>query len=1772
MTGVINGDQVSATTLVGGSATPVSATTSAGTYGVTAGLAGAGAGNYVIAGAGNTDGVVTVARKPLSFSVNDASAVYGSPAAILTLTGLTGLDDTAPILQSDGSYVNLVSVGAATYGYNANAGTHSFIFDGLQGASASNYLLALGGAPRTGTYTVTPKALTYAINSTAQVFRTTAPAPVVTLNGVVGVDNVSGSGLTANGAAIADPSTGLYPLNAGSYTLAITGLTGPAAANYTLAPTGNTTGLRTVDPASVTYAFGSTAASTYGTTATLPYAALNNTYFADDVQGVITLSQGGTPVALGARTPAGTYALTVTGLTGANASNYLLSGGGNVGSQLVIAPKTISYAIGNQSIVYGQSPTLTAMLNGALAGDAVSGVIGLGNGYQGGPVSPLPAILSASGNTPYSLAVASLTGADAVNYSLANSGNVFGQLTVTPKTVTYQVASSSWVYGDGQIVASPATLTGVINNDYVYINPVVTTAASGNSYTGSLYGLTVGSYTESVSGIEGYGNYVLSPTGNTNGTLTITPKPIGAFVNLIVPSSNVYGQLVPGQVFATSTPFGLLANNVQTIITPSVQTASAGGKLRVGTYSFTATGITGPDAFNYSFVSGGTTSFTVTPKILSSAVADVTTTYGTLPAINVPTLSGIVAGDSVAGGTLSVTSSQTGAAVTFAPQTPAGQYYVNVGSLTGADAANYSAGAGTGTVTIARKAITAAGTASTSTYGTIASLAAPTLAGLVGNDQVTGAYSSLLNYSANGQTGGTALYDRTNAGTYYTQVNGLAGAAAGNYILSGATPGTLVVAPRQIGYTLDYTSRTGDYGALFASPLQLQGVLGGDDLSAVVVNRLVAEPSNRSTPLGASYLLPTVLDVGTYSTDAVLRNGALALDGNSAANYVVPVQGVAAGATTIPLATVSITPRAASYSLTSTPTVAYGTAPTASLTLGTATPGGPLPDYTLVASSGSSALDLGRNATNDRVIPGAYSVAPVLTGASAYNFTLTGSAVPLTVTPKLLTVGLGTSTVTYGDSLPGFLTLPGILSGDTVAPVANFGGANLATTAGASGFGLGSVTMDVGTRAFGVASLVGAQASNYALANSGFAGSLTITPRTLTYSVGSVTGQYGGINVRNYAILDGKPFTCSGEEFCALQTTSGFTTGPVTFGNILAADKSQVSGTVVLSDGSRAFDYAVNTPVGDYLQVVSGLQGAKAGNYQLATAGNTAGVMAIQQAWVEASISGGGRVYNSGNPNDYVSLGTPGIASVIRSYNSLSGQDPAKFINGFVGGDDVGVVVTVYKNGQPYTGGTAFPTGDYEFRPVALSGAQASNYRLVPIGGLPNAPSQVGSSSGIFTVSDSSVFGFSFLTDTPSVAYTPPASVTTFTPSISTSGSAQGSGSATTTQTATSFIAAASGSGSAQGSVSVGVASLSAYAGGSAQTLASFGVTGVNLSASAQAGASVTLAIGPASLTYGGAASATSTATLGVTGLVLASAADASLSARTAVGGDLGSGVNGDFSSTTTLFATASNTSSASFSGGTLVIGQRSFVGAGGTIGTSGTVSGGAFSGSAGVTLYSPGSLGIGATSTSGYSNGVVTIGFSLGISIGIGGIELAPSFSFDTGMIKDTAVGIGQTVVDVFSGEAFKSHPVVAYCDSACKAQQVVDATKGRIDVAMNMMKAAGNNPTMELMGYLAANPDVQQMVKDPEALAKNNSWGTWSTLSRAIDTYGSVPAQLNDVVSKEQALSKRLQADPSSLTVADLQLAEGLRRDEATLLRKASDLGGKIVVSNGSISMVGK
>jgi hypothetical protein len=199
-------------------------------------LTGANAADYVVAGTGNADGVLTVLAKALRVSLTGVASQTYDGTTVISLAGATYVLTPADLVGSDGFTLTNTSsngllsqkdAGSRTVTASLNGG----MFTTTGSTLLSDYMLPSFAA---GTATVTPKALTAtlaALNKTYDGSLTASPTLSIIAGGLVGSETV-----TATGAATFNSkdvlSANLVTLNS---TVLSDGANGGLASNYSLA-------------------------------------------------------------------------------------------------------------------------------------------------------------------------------------------------------------------------------------------------------------------------------------------------------------------------------------------------------------------------------------------------------------------------------------------------------------------------------------------------------------------------------------------------------------------------------------------------------------------------------------------------------------------------------------------------------------------------------------------------------------------------------------------------------------------------------------------------------------------------------------------------------------------------------------------------------------------------------------------------------------------------------------------------------------------------------------------------------------------------------------------------------------------------------------------------------------------------------------------------------------------------------------------------------------------------------------------------------------------------------------------------------------------------------------------------------------------------------------------------------------------------------------------------------------------------------------------------
>ncbi|WP_173012493.1 MBG domain-containing protein [Niveispirillum sp. SYP-B3756] len=983
----------------------------------------------------------TLTVTPDSFSHTYSAAI---PTLTYMISGLVGNDTLA----------QAVSGAASLSGGNANAGTYTISAALGTLASDLGYQFRF---PSTGTLTINPKALTWAVTNASGTYGTLAGNGAVSLTGLVGEDAVTGTLGTrdSNGAITLSATT-----RAGSYTQSVTGLTGAAAGNYTLALSGNSSGTLTIAPKALTYSI-SAASGTYGTLASLGTASLSGLVGSDAVSGTVALSNA----SLSARLGVGTYAQTVTGLTGVDAGNYSIAASGNSAGNLVIAAKPLTYSVAAASATYGQAIAYgAATLTGVLDGDVVTGTVGMVDG-------------SLSGRLPvgtYDQMVRSLTGTDAANYRIADSGNAYGLLTINQAALTITANTASKVYGDAdpsltytssgllegdsitgsliraggentgryaisqgsvtaggnyaitytgaELAITPATLTitaSARTKEYGEADPTLTYRVSGlkrDDTTGSVLtgrlsrvaGEDVGRYTIRQGGLTANANYTITYTG---AALAITPAPLTVTA---LATTKVYGDDTPVFAYGVS---GLKRGDV----TGSVLS----GRLThvgedAGTHAITQGSLAANTNYTINFT-GAT--LTITPAALTVTANAATRVYGDADPALTYSVSGLKRGD----GTAAVLSG----ALDRATGENVGLYAISQGSL--AANANYTLSVSGATLSITPAALAVTADAVSRVYGDADPALTYGVAGLKRGDSAAAVLSGALDRAAGENVGNYAI----NQGSLTSDAN---------YTLS-VSGSTLTITPAALTVTADAVSRV--YGD--ADPALTYGVAGlkrGDSAAAVLSGALVRAAGENA---------------GSYA----ISQGSLAAN----ANYTLSVDG----------ATLTITPAALNVTANAASRV-YGDAdPTLTYRVSGLKRG----DSAAAVLTGALDRAAGENVGLYAIDQGSL--------ASNGNYTLSVTGSTLSITPAALSVTANAVSRVYGDADPTLsYSASGLKRGDSAAAVLS----------GALDRAAGE---NVGRYAIGQGSLTAN--ANYTLSVTG--ATLSITPAALTVTANAISRVYG---------------------------------------------------------------------------------------------------------------------------------------------------------------------------------------------------------------------------------------------------------------------------------------------------------------------------------------------------------------------------------------------------------------------------------------------------------------------------------------------------------------------------------------------------------------------------------------------------------------------------------------------------------------------------------------
>ena len=1772
--------------------------TSVGSYSVTlSGLTATSglASNYVI----NPNVVASLGITPKPLTLGNLSAVYGSSSALsANLVGVLPND-----VVSDGLSVSSLGT-TITYGPYTSVGAYTLAPQGaLAGAQAFDYSLS---PSLQAALTITPKPITLTTTSIQGVYgdadlqvssQTFGLYPLAN-----GLQNFVYQGGQFSGVLTGDAVTGVFLtqaaptqsgyLGAHSYQADLTSLTGAQAADYSITIDYSTTTTLNVAQKVVSLT-GSPLTATYGTAITLPGTSLSGVLSADapyvsGSQSVHTL--GGAPVTYGARTSAGSYNLTLAGLSGDPQvlANYTINGAQSV--SLTVNPLALTLNQGFLQQIYGSTSSANA-ISGVLSGDSVAGVVSVT--ATGGAQVNLDSRVNAGS---YSAQLTGLSGPQAFDYTV-NTGALY-TLTVAPLALNLSTAFLNQTYGTTSYANS---LAGVLSGDGV--TGSVTVDDSGGGAINLAGRPSAGTYTAYLTGLGGLSaaNYAVAPAASAGESLTV------GRANLTISSSAanyVYGS--PQPVFSVQGLFSGDQVAPQVTLNGTAVTVSSGSNpsaylLAANTTVTTAgqvnvTGLTGAFAQDYQLTGSTQVPVTITPKPLQLTALNPSYVYGSPTAAL--SVSGILSGDQVmidasGHGVNAALASSDGAHFLLPSNQSVGVLSLSTTGLAGANGVDYSLPSAVAFgATITARPLTYAIGAYSWVYGSPNPISVQ-LNGVLPGDSVT---SFALTST------GAAPGVQTDAGSYVLSA-GLSGTSASNYSVSttGDTPGSLSISQRPVTFTAAYSTIYGSNvvpSSQFSSASGATGLINGDTLTATT---------------SSSTVNLVQADVGTYAYDGLSFGGTKRID------YAITVVGPQ---------NVTITPR----TLTLTRVDDGKSQPYLYATI----LNGSLNNYFTLLGYGNGAISFSRNWFGDRTLVTAsglvngdavglavqvhdqttqavydpsteftqnasglvlsqyayacncaYSVTG-LTGAKAADYVVSGGPVSgsFQITPLPVQLTAASTTTTYGSNptlLTTFVGMDGyehaqqlIVRDETGQPslaaqlsnivpvvqVTQTGGSiSLASgrfTQGAWGapfnqpsfFGYESTytlnggsapLLDAGTYAYTVTGLGGPAGRNYYLAGGPVSGTITINPAPYTFSLKS--NVYYGDQQEISQLPASDAYSC-----CQAipDTRPLLTVTSNTFG-------ANVQVNVSLLDASNtAYAYTPTLNAGTY-GVAASLSGAQASDFVLSGAPTS---FVIQPAIINYQINSGSGLYQAG-------IGFEGTPPSISIVSGLYGSDTATVLLGVFPGNNGADTSDPVLDLSTAAGGT------YHFQAAGL--IASSNYVLAPANNAGNAVN--GSGQGLLTIFATPPLLFDPITVTVTSTATStgaPSSVSAT--SVATTGpggssAAPDTGSSSGGLTAliddipkvsvgVGVSASVTGSGSAAGIDFTDQASAGAQAGASANP-----ITGAKATASATASVSATTTYGPGFTTEGADSSAQGEAAVKLLSLSPGISVSGSASAGVYIQSGAEGGLGGAGDGTASVIIGAGGDADASLKvSPTGKVEIKAMAVGGASIGVTGELSGSQGSVEAGATAYSE-AVGAVFSPDVGYSDGKIDISLSIGGAFGVGGVANV-NLAVSPAAIMNVAGDVGQYLSGLASNNGLAGAP-----------SKGVDLHQAAVDLVAQA-KQIKINPFADPLGYATAINNLIQFSSNYSVAAVTEYAPALAAQEVAAVDYSRQQATIKTLAEQGQALETKALTNPQSMTYADaLALDQNSQYQQiawAALQADVKTLGGAATIgANGSIQI---
>jgi hypothetical protein len=740
---------------------------------------------------------------------------------------------------------------------------------------------------------------------------------------------------------------------------------------------------------------------------------------------------------------------------------------------LTVSPKNLTIAgAAAQSRVYDGTTAATV----SFAGASLVGV------ESGDVVTINSASYSASfnnkivGNTkPVTASGVTLSGAAAGNYTVSQPSGLTANITAKNLTISGAVAQSKTYDGTATAAVdfTAASLNGAVSGDAVTINSA--------GYSASFASKNTGSWAVTVTGVTLAGADALNYT---------VSQPSGLSAQVLAKNLTITGAVAQDKTYdgTTAATVDFSAATLNGVVGSEVVAINAGGysasfaDKNVGTWAVTVTGVTlaGADAGNYtvSQPAGLTAQILAKHLTISGAVAQDKTYDGTTAAtvdFSGASLSGVV-------GSEVVTIDTSGYSASFADKN-VGTWAVTVTGVTlaGADAGNYTVSQPSGlSAQVLAKNLTITGAvAQDKTYDGMTAatvdFSAATLNGVVGSEVVAinaGGYS--------------ASFADKNVGTWAVTVTGvtLAGADAGNYTVS-----------QPAGLTAQILAKNLTISGAVAQDKTYDGTTAATvDFSGATLNGVVGSEVVTINAAGYSASFANK-NVGTWTVTVT----GVTLAGADAGNYTVSQPaGLTAQILAKNLTISGAVAQDKTYDGTTAATVDFSGA-TLNGVVGS--------EVVTINAAGYSASFADKTVGSNKPVT---VIGVALSGADASNYTASQpSGLTASITHRTLTVSAAGVDKVYDGTTAATVTLSdNRVSGDV------FTASHVTATFGNKHVGTGKAVSVSGI------SIAGADAGNYALANTTTSTSANITVRALTVTASASDKVYDGTTAASVTLAD----------------------------------------------------------------------------------------------------------------------------------------------------------------------------------------------------------------------------------------------------------------------------------------------------------------------------------------------------------------------------------------------------------------------------------------------------------------------------------------------------------------------------------------------------------------------------------------------------------------------------------------------------------------------------